>query len=229
MRIETLLTLLQFSDGLFPAGGYAHSFGLETFIEDGRVSDREAVAKLLHAHLEGSAGPCDAVAAVSAWRAARLGDLDACFQLDFKLDAVKAAAEMREASTQLGHQTLRIAAVLIDNAVVGAYARAANSHSTPAHHGVVFGVIGAACEWPPDACAAALLYSTTVAIVGAATRLIPLGQTEAQRLIKEALPLVTKLAGNAARMTPADMFTFAPALEIAAMHHAQLEARLFKS
>ena len=29
--MSELLTLLQFGDGLFPAGGFAHSFGLETY------------------------------------------------------------------------------------------------------------------------------------------------------------------------------------------------------
>jgi urease accessory protein len=229
MRLETLLTLLQFSDGLFPAGAYAHSFGIETLIEDGYVTDREAVAKFLHAHLEGSAGPCDAVAAVNAQRAAIASDLNACFNLDLMLDAIKVAAETREASTQLGRQTLRIAATLLHDALASAYARAVNTRSTPGHHAVVFGIIGGTCGWPFDATAAALLYSSTVAIVGAATRLIPLGQTESQRLVNEALPLITKLAGDATRLKLADMFTFAPALEIAAMRHAQLEARLFKS
>lgn len=229
MRIETLLTLLQYSDGLFPAGAYAHSFGLETLIEDGRVTDRGAVAKFLQAHLEGSAGPCDAVAAVNALRAAIARDLNACFNVDLMLDAMKVAAETRDASTQLGRQTLRIAATLIPDALASAYARAANNRSTPGHHAVVFGIIGGAYGWPAAATAAALLYSSIVAVVAAATRLIPLGQTESQRLINEALPLITRLAGDATRLTPADMFTFAPALEIAVMRHAQLEARLFKS
>ena len=39
-RDPALLTLLQFADGLFPAGGFAHSFGLETYVQDGRVRDR---------------------------------------------------------------------------------------------------------------------------------------------------------------------------------------------
>src|SRR2546425_1121108 len=33
------LALLQLADGLFPAGGFAHSFGLETYVQEGRVDD----------------------------------------------------------------------------------------------------------------------------------------------------------------------------------------------
>ncbi|MGA2409524.1 MAG: urease accessory UreF family protein [Candidatus Binataceae bacterium] len=229
MTIETLLSMLQFSDGLFPAGAYAHSFGLETYSQDGRVSNAANVRQLLRAYLEGGAGPCDAVVVTNALRAAIASDLDACRELDLMLDAIKTAAEPREASRQLGRQTLRIAATLIDHPVMSGLARAAGCGETPCHHAVVFGVIGGAYGWEPEAAAAAFLYASAAAMAGAATRLIPLGQTQAQRLISEATPLITALARAAAERTTSEIFTFAPALEIAAMRHAQLEARLFRS
>src|SRR5207245_9075505 len=36
---SAFLALLQLADGLFPAGGFAHSFGLETYGPEGRVGD----------------------------------------------------------------------------------------------------------------------------------------------------------------------------------------------
>src|SRR5258705_13318596 len=66
-----LLTLLQFADGLFPAGGFAHSFGLETYVQDGRVRGRHDLEMFVAAHLEGSAGPADAAAAAIAVGLAR--------------------------------------------------------------------------------------------------------------------------------------------------------------
>src|SRR2546425_8870204 len=56
------LALLQLADGLFPAGGFAHSFGLETYVQEGRVDDAAGLEAFVVAHLEGGAGPCDAVA-----------------------------------------------------------------------------------------------------------------------------------------------------------------------
>src|SRR6202012_5634252 len=163
------LSILQFSDGLFPAGAYAHSFGLETYSDEGPVN-ASSIGQLLRAHLEGSVGPCDAVYAVSAARAAFAGDLGACGELDRELDAIKPIAETREASRQMGRSTLRVASTIITHPVVTSFARVADEGSAPAHHAVVFGMIGGASGWTLEATAAALLYSSTAAIVGAATR-----------------------------------------------------------
>jgi urease accessory protein len=75
----------------------------------------------------------------------------------------------------------------------------------------------------------AYLYSTSAALVGAALRLTPLGQLAGQRILWNIKPLIAKLAEEAQSKTQADMWTFAPALEIASMRHAVLEARLFRS
>ena len=40
MSTRDLVGLLQLADGLFPAGGYAHSFGLESYVQSGRVRTR---------------------------------------------------------------------------------------------------------------------------------------------------------------------------------------------
>jgi len=37
--MDSFLSLLQFADGLFPAGAYAHSFGLEYYVQSGEVKD----------------------------------------------------------------------------------------------------------------------------------------------------------------------------------------------
>ena len=229
MNPEATIALLQFADGLFPAGAYAHTFGLEAYVASGRVSDADSVEQLLRAHLQGSAGPTDAVAVVNVLQAALAKDLNRCLELDALVDAMKPALEMRDASRQMGRQTARVADALVEHPVIREFARLASAGLTPCHHSVVFGIAGGAHGWPLYEAAAAYLYSSTAAIVGAALRLIPLGQLKGQLIIRNLRPLIGRLADDATRKSVAEMGGFAPGLEIASMRHAAMDARLFRS
>jgi urease accessory protein len=65
--------------------------------------------------------------------------------------------------------------------------------------------------------------------VGAALRLLPLGQLAGQRILWNVQPLIATLAAEAQNKNEPDMWSFAPALEISSMQHALLDARLFRS
>jgi urease accessory protein len=229
MNAESFLALMQFSDGLFPAGAYAHSYGLETYVQRDVVRDAAGAARFLEAYLRGSAARADAAAAANALRAARRADLQLCLELDAILDAMKPAAELREASRQLGRQTLRILCALQDDPLIAEFGRIAGGDATPCHHAVVFGMAGASLGWAEHDAVLAYLYSSAAGIVGAALRLIPLGQMRGQLVIRDAAPMIATLAADAAGIGLGEMSSFAPALEVAAMRHARLEARLFRS
>jgi urease accessory protein len=227
--MNNFLSLLQFTDGLFPAGAYAHSFGLEYFVQSGEISDAPGVEDFLRAYLEGSVFPTDAMAMLCAWRAAKDGNFAACLALDETLDAMKTASELRDASRQMGRQTLRVATHFACDGLLADFAEKVRHNLTPGHHPVIFGMIGGVMPWPPKEMVGAYLYSTSAALVGAALRLLPLGQLAGQRILWNVQPLISELAEEAQDKTASDMWTFAPALEIASMRHAMLDARLFRS
>jgi urease accessory protein len=227
--MDSFLSLLQFADGLFPAGAYAHSFGLEYMVQSGEISDAAGVEDFLHAYLENSAAPTDAVAALCAWRAAKANDLAACVALDERLDAMKTPSELRDASRQMGRQTLRVANHLCAHALGSDFSEAIRKGATPGHHPVIFGMMGGVMAWPPREMVSAYLYSTSAAVAGAALRLMPLGQLAGQRILRNVRPLIAELAEDVQDKTESDMWSFAPALEIAGMRHARLDARLFRS
>lgn len=226
---DALLALLQLGDGLFPAGGFAHSFGLETYAQEGRVRDRGGLEAFVTAHLEGAAGPGDAVAVAAAARLARAGDVGAWCALDARLDAMKPVPEFRAASRQMGRQTARVAAALGEDAMMGAIARAIDDDLSPGHHATVFGAAAGRLGAEAESAAAAYLYSTAALLVGAGLRLLPLGQLDGQRVLAAVRARIARLAGEAARAEAEDMWTFTPALELAGLRHATLEMRLFRS
>ena len=226
---DALLAVLQFADGLFPSGGFAHSFGLETYAQSGMVRDAAGLAAFVHAHLEGSAGPADAVAVARAVGAGRAGDADACLEIDRRLDAMKAVPEFRAASRQMGRQTARAAAAATGESFLKNLAAAVEDERMPGHHAVVFGAVTGSSGASAETAAAAFLYSTAALLVGAGLRLLPIGQIEGQQVLAAIRPRIARLAARAAAAGVDDMWSFTPGLEVAGLRHVALEGRLFRS
>jgi urease accessory protein len=229
MTDHRLLSLLHFADSAFPTGGYAHSFGLERYCQAGLVRDRDGLERFLVMQLEGSGGPCDATAVAAALRAAARGDLAAGRRLDEVVEAMKVVKEFREGSRQMGRQTLRVAVALTDHPKLAAYLDDVNADRTPGHHAVAFGMVAGTLGWDVKAAAVAFLYSTTALLVGAALRLLPMGQVEGQGVLWRLHPVIERLAQEAAERTSDDLWSFTPGLDIQGMLHERLDARLFRS
>jgi urease accessory protein len=244
-----LLALLQFSDGLFPSGGFAHSFGLETYVQDGRIVDRAGLEAFVVAHLRGSAGPSDAVAVALAASAgspmegctdAPRGAVMLWQEIDERLEATKCVPELRAASRQMGRQTARVAAAISSDSAVRALASAVDDGATPGHHAMVFGAVTGRAGVSPHDAALAFLYGTAALLVNAGLRLLPVGQLDGQQTLAHLRPVVSDLSRRAAAVVrgedragapdPLDaMWSFIPGLERAALVHARLERRLFRS
>lgn len=229
MQPQALLSLLQFTDGLFPSGGYSHSFGLESYVQAGLIKDTRGVATFLSSYLEGTVGPVDAMAVVSTLNCGSVNDLEGCFTLDATLDAMKTVAEFRQASREMGRQTLRTAVELTHHPLLISFLSKVDVQQTAGHHPVTFGLIGSVYGWDSHDAAAAYLYASASLVIGASLRLLPIGQTEGQRLLASVAPLITRLADQAALSCTDDLWNFAPGIEIAGMRHTYLDARMFRS
>jgi urease accessory protein len=236
MDAEIFLRLLQFSDGLFPVGSYAHSFGLESYAAAGTVRDSGDVQSFLISYLQGSVAPTEVVAVLASGRAARCqrpANLDRCLTIDRSLDALKSARELREASRQMGRQVLRISTNLGEplgsHGLAADLFRAVENNETPGHHAMAFGAVGGILGWLELDMACAYLYSTCAGLVAAALRLLPLGQLAGQQILWALGPSIVKMAEEIQGTDMAEIWSFAPALEVAVMRHEMLDARLFRS
>ena len=237
MNAESFLSLLQFSDGLFPVGSYAHSFGLETHVADQVIRDASGVECFLLSYLQGAVAPTDVVAALASRKAAlserAVARMEQCTLIDHSLDAMKPASELRDASRQMGRQVLRIAANLGGHFTLHGLTAdlflAVEREETPGHHAIAFGVVGAAVGWQEMEMACAYLYSSCSALVASALRLLPLGQLAGQQILSALAPSIARLSADVQGKGIADVWNFAPGIEIAAMRHANLDARLFRS
>lgn len=224
-RPFSLLSLLQLADSQTPIGGAAHSFGLE-----GLVSDQGLTVDDLHGFLVGyveEAGRLEAVFCRGAFDLASAPDVGFAADwvgLNREVSAWKPARESRAASATLGRRFLRLAMGLSDEPRLKAADAAAREGGCDIHQSTAFGLAGGVLGWGIQDTAQACLQQNVAALVSAAQRLLPLGQTRAARLVwdlQEVIAGAARAGGETACLTPW--------LEVASMRHPALTTRLFIS
>jgi urease accessory protein len=103
-----MLSLLQLSDPTLPIGGYAHSGGLETYVQSGIVHSRDSARDYIRHMLTENIRYGDAAFASLAYEAVCSNDVDECIGLDTECTALKLPREIREASAKLGNRLLKV-------------------------------------------------------------------------------------------------------------------------
>lgn len=229
MTTLNILQGLTFVDSFFPGGGFAHSFGLETAVAEGRVTNASDLSTYLVALMRDGAGRLDAVALAAAHRAAADHALDALIEADLELDAFKLAREAREGSRLMGRRYLERGSEWFPRAAVARLDESVRRGAAPGHSAVALGAVLAACGWTCRDAVAAGLYQSAVGWVSAALRLVPMGQREGQRVLGALLPVIDDAARDAADARPGAMRSWTPLHDIRAMRHERQTIRLFRS
>jgi urease accessory protein len=221
MTNPALLRLLQLTSPALPIGAYAYSQGLEHAVHAGWVRDEETAADWILGLLE-DALPCLDVPVllrlIDAWNTA--GDVERWNQLLF---ASRGSAELRAEDQRLGSALARLLAALD---LPEAAPWVSRPHAT---HAGMFALAAARWGIPAPDAAAGYLFSWAENQVGAASRLVPLGQTSAQRILSRATVLIPPAVARAGTLADDDLGFSAPAHAIAAALHETQYSRIFRS
>jgi urease accessory protein len=226
---QALWHLLQLSDQFFPTGAYAFSHALETYVAQGLVHHRASCQQLLEHLCYNALGPCDLVFCTHAFRLAATSALDALVALDQRLTACKVPRELRLESRHTGQAFLRAALTLTPSPLVAAFIQQAQQNTTPGHHAIAFGLVAQSLGLMEEQTLLAYLYNVTAGLVAAAVRLVPLGQTDGQRLLHDLAPVLLEVIRLYCQLTPEEAWSCTPGLDIRSMQHERLYSRLCRS
>jgi urease accessory protein len=221
-----LQPLLQLTSGSFPTGAFAHSYGLETFVQEGLVRDVATFGAWLEVHLAHCAGPIDGAAVALVGRAVTNGDWDAALRLDRLLTSLKLAPEVRAASQATGRAILRAAREVFPGPAIENFAALVDEREAPGNAATVFACVAADLKIDAPVSVLAFLWSAASALTAVATRLVPLGGVAAQRCLRELGASIHAAATSAAARGEHELCASAVAQDIAALRHARLYSRL---
>jgi urease accessory protein len=240
---------LLLGDSRFPAGGYAHSGGVEPAVTAGTVTDLYTLEAFLRGRLR-TAGLVAAATAAAACAYAGGPDEAGGFwsELDAEADARAPAPAQREASRRQGRALLRAARAAWPDAaglaeltalVRANGARPAGNGAPRAeyrggpHHAVVLGAAAAAAGCLPLEAARIAAYQAAAGPASAAVRLLALDPMRATGILAGLageIDQVAALGAGYADRAPGDLpSASAPALDLLAETHVTAEVRLFES
>ncbi|MFU8881909.1 MAG: urease accessory protein UreF [Rhodobacterales bacterium] len=210
-----LVTLMQWLSPAYPVGGFSYSHGLEWSVAAGDVTSAASFQEWLADVLEYGSGRNDAILLAAAYRAT---DDAALAQVDAFARALAPSSERLLETTAQGAAFVRTTATIWDmDLPVLCY---------PVAVGRAAALIGVRLEQVLPL----YLHGFASNLTGAAMRLVPLGQTDGQRVLAAMTPLCDLLAQEAAAGCGLDDLGGAVMLaDIAAMKHETQYTRLFRS
>lgn len=222
----TLYRLLAWLSPAFPVGAFSYSSGLEWAVETGDVKDMESLQGWITTIVGEGGGFCDAVFFVHAHRAI---DQDNCDFLRNVCALAAALSPSKERHLETTAQGRAFVATASAAWPCPALDRLVTLWSGPLAYPVAVAVTSAGHGLALEPALLAFLHAITANLISAGVRLVPLGQTEGQRLVAALEAVVSDTAMRASATRLDDVGGAAFRADLASMCHEVQYTRLFRS
>lgn len=221
-----LVRLLQLVSPTLPVGAYSYSQGLESAVEAGVVRDATTAQGWIGDVLEYSVARIEAPALLRLIVSWRTRDYAATRRWNGLFLASRETSELRAETLQMGY-SLRKLLMELEGTDEKALAYLAGLAEIAFPTSFAFAV--AHWEIPTEPAMVAYLWAWLENQVMAAIKLVPLGQTEGQRILLTLGERLLGAAERAASLLDDDLGSFAPGLAIFSSRHETKYSRLFRS
>ena len=207
----------------YPVGAFSFSSGLEWAIEAGDIVDAPTLQRWITVVLADGGGFCDAVFFVHAHRAIEQGN-DTALAAVAELALAFAPSKERHLET-----TAQGGAFLAATRAAWACPALDRLAPGPCAYPVAVGAAAAGHNIPLAPALAAYLHAIAANLISAGVRLIPLGQTDGQRVLAALEPQVAATAERALATPLDEVGSAAFRADLASLRHETQYTRLFRS
>ncbi len=218
------LRLLQLCSANLPTGAYAFSLGLETATEEGWVTNQNQARTWLEVQLRYSVGGSDLPILLRSLKTLENNDVESLLHWNRMALTLRETKELRLTDSATGEALMRILKGLENGHL-------STPLSTEKEISFVTAFAFAAHQWRIPAVDACMGYawSWLENQVAAATKLVPLGQTQSQQLLETLQPNVLSALEYAKTCADSDIGESLPMLSVASCWHEHQYSRLFRS
>lgn len=229
MSSPHMIRLLQLTDPTLPVGGFSHSYGLETYVQNGTVFDAASAKSFIIQMLSQNIHYSDAALVSLAYQASKERNIEKLVELDRECNAIKLPRELREASQKMGTRLLKIFLPIENHILLQQLRKEIAIREAFGHYCIVFGLLASIFNIPKEEALAGYYYNATTSLVTNCVKLVPLGQQQGQEILFSLQPLIQLLA-NSSLQPDIDMIGLCcNGFDIRSMQHEQLYTRLYMS
>jgi urease accessory protein len=221
-----LYRLMTWLSPAFPVGGFSYSSGIEWAVEAGDITNAGSLKDWLAAMLTDGSGLCDAIFLAHAHRAVAADNDRALREVAELAAAFVPSRERQLETTTQGRAFIEIARAAWDcDGLAHAVAQCGGAIVYP----VAVGIVSAAHAIRLEPALHAFLHALVSNWISAAARLIPLGQTDCQRVLAALEPAVSETAKRAIAAKFDDLGSATFRADLASLRHETQYTRLFRS
>ncbi|HKH01465.1 MAG TPA: urease accessory protein UreF [Bradyrhizobium sp.] len=221
-----LYRLMTWLSPSFPVGAFSYSSGIEWAVESRDIADAASLNDWLAAMLAQGSGFCDGVFLAQAHRAASAREHDALRQVVELAAAFVPSRERHLETSAQGRAFIDIARAAWNCDPLDHLIAACGGTIV---YPVAVGLVSAAHAIPLAPTMHAFLHALASNWISAGARLVPLGQTDSQRVLALLEPLVAATAARALEASLHDLGSATFRADLASMRHETQYTRLFRS
>lgn len=229
MELNYLGSLLHLADPTLPIGGYSHSNGLETYVQEGVVCNASTAKLYVTNMLSYNIKYNDAAMMKLAFEATAQNDIDLIVQLDQECTALKSPMEIRQASQKLGLRLIKIFRRQKVFPLITLYEKAITEKNADAHYCIAFGMYAQLLGLPLPEALFSFYFNAAVGMITNSVKLVPLGQLDGQDILFELQPLLKQLVVESEAVDRNLVGLCSIAFDIRCMQHERLYSRLYMS
>src|SRR5690606_2799529 len=229
MDLGSLIKVLHITDPTLPIGGFSHSNGLETYVQQNLVNSPSTVQEFVESMLKNNYKYNDGLAVKLAYDFTVEKNLDEILKLNNECHALKTPREIREGSQKLGTRLIKIYVALLDDPFLNELSNHLEKKKIEGHYAVMFGMVTSILKIDLEKAVCAFLYNAALGMVTNAVKLVPLGQTDGQQIIFNLQGLIEKLTLETLELDRDLLGVCNTALDIKCMQHEHLYSRLYMS